>query len=64
MKTLIALSAALMLSFTVPAYAADRPEPVRKGDRHFMMTKKKKNKKPKKNKKMSRRNNKGCDMIQ
>lgn len=61
MKTLIALATVLMLSFVAPAYAGNRPTPVNKGDRHEMMTKKKKHKKhgKKKNKKMSRRNNKG-----
>lgn len=64
MKTLIALSTALMLSFVAPAYAANGPTPVSKGDRHEMMTKKKKHKKHgKKKKKMSRRNNsKGCGL--
>jgi hypothetical protein len=63
MKTLIALSAALLLSFTAPAYAGNVP--VNKKDRQHMMTKKKKHKKPgKKNKKMNRGRSKGCDMVQ
>jgi hypothetical protein len=65
MKTLIALSTALLLSFVAPAYAGNGPTPVSKGNRHAMMTKKKKHKKPgKKKRKMSRRNSKGCDMVQ
>lgn len=45
MKTLIALSTALLLAFTAPAYAGNNPEPVNKNNRHTMMTKKKKHKK-------------------
>lgn len=50
MKTLIALSTALLLAFTAPAYAGNKPEPVNKSNRHSMMTKKKKHKKPGKKK--------------
>lgn len=46
MKTLIALSTALLLAFTAPAYAGDKPVPVSKNNRHSMMTKRKKHKKP------------------
>lgn len=66
MKTLIALSTALLLSFTVPAYAGSNPEPVKKHQRHDMMTKKKKHKKHNKKKKsMNRgRKGKGCNMVE
>lgn len=66
MKTLIALATALLLSFTVPAYAGTNPEPVNKNDRHSMMTKKKKHKKHhKKKKSMNRgRKGKGCNMVE
>lgn len=64
MKTLIALSTALLLSFVAPEAYAGNPDPVNKGNRHHMMTKKKKHKKNKKNKKTTRsRRNKGCDMV-
>lgn len=66
MKTLIALSAAMLLAFTVPAYAGSNPEPVKDYKRHDMMTKKKKkNKKHNKKKGMSRgRKEKGCPGVQ
>jgi hypothetical protein len=65
MKSLIALSAALLMSFTVPAFAASNPDPVNINHRHDMMTKKKKNKKHNKKKGMSRsRKEHACPGVQ
>lgn len=65
MKTIIALSAALLLSFAAPAYASNGPTPVSKKDQHEMMTKKKKNKKhnKKKNRKLRLRGEKTCEGL-
>lgn len=65
MKTLIALSTALLLSFVAPAYAGANPEPVTKHHRHKMMTKKKKHKKHNNKKGMTRgRKGKSCGMVE
>jgi len=64
MKILIALSTAMLLSFTAPVYAGSNPDPVNRNHRHEMMTKKKKNKKHNKKKGMSRsRKDKGCPGV-
>lgn len=60
MKTLIALSAALLLAFTAPVHAGNVP--VKKKHRQEMMTKKKKPNKTGK-KKSHRSRGKGCDMV-
>lgn len=62
MKTIIALTTALLLSFVAPVSAAG-PTPVSKKDRHEMMTKKKKNKKHKlfKNKMKRKRGHRDCN---
>lgn len=67
MKTIIAISTALLLFAGAPIYAAGNP-PVNKKDRHAVIFKKKKHKKPKAKKmnqrKMIRKAGKSCSGLE